>query len=58
VIAALENSGGKWIASLMPENQELEQYISNLEAHIGAFAQKAISEAPAAPVPVPDPPQA
>jgi len=42
----------------MAENQELQQYIADLEDHIGAFARKTISEAPVAPIPVPENPSA
>jgi hypothetical protein len=55
VIATLEKNEANWVAAEMAENQELEQYIADLEQHIGAFARKSISEAPAAPIPVPEP---
>lgn len=54
IIAALQQNNRAWVAAEMTENQELEQYISDLENHIGAFAQKAILETPAIPIPVPD----
>jgi hypothetical protein len=38
----------------MAENQELEQYIADLESHIGSFVRKTISDAPVAPIPLPD----
>jgi hypothetical protein len=54
IVATLENTSGAWIAAEMAENQELEQYISDLETHIGSFAQKAILEAAVIPIPVPE----
>jgi hypothetical protein len=58
VIATLQKINNVWVAVQTDENQELEQYIADLEGHIGAFARKSIQEAPAAPVPVPDKPVA
>jgi hypothetical protein len=54
IIATLRQNNGAWAATEMTENQELEQYISDLENHIGSFAQKAIQEAAAVPIPVPE----
>lgn len=56
IIATLQKSGVNWVAADMDENQELEEYISDLEKHIGSFAREAISETPAEPIPVPSEP--
>lgn len=53
IIATLQQNSGAWVAAEMSENQELEQYIGDLEDHIGSFAQKAILEATINPIPVP-----
>jgi hypothetical protein len=52
-VRTAENSGA-WAAAEMAENQELEQYIADLESHIGSFVRKTISDAPVAPIPLPD----
>jgi hypothetical protein len=56
IIATLQQNGGTWIAAEADENQELEEYISALEKHIGSFARDAIAEASVEPIPVPAPP--
>lgn len=52
-IAVLQSVDGKWKAEELPEIQEQAEYISELEAHIGSFAQKAIQNAQTSPIPGP-----
>ena len=56
VIATLQHSNGNWVAAETNENQEMEEYITALEKHIGAFAREAIADAHVEPIPVPTPP--
>lgn len=55
IIASLQKSGNTWVAAETADNQELQEYIADLEKHIGAFARAAIEAAPTAPVPQPQP---
>jgi hypothetical protein len=55
ILATLQQNNGTWIAAEADENQELEEYITGLEKHIGSFAREAIADAPVEPIPVPAP---
>jgi hypothetical protein len=44
-IAILQKNGNDWRAEELPDLQEHQQYISELEGYIGGFARKTIEEA-------------
>jgi hypothetical protein len=53
VIATLQKVNNVWTAATLEDLQEADEYITELESHIGKFARTTIEEAPAVPIPTP-----